>query len=229
MDHASPKLFSATELEAIARALGHTDDGLPGSEIGTVLLQCRIDDVASGETKWRRAYCALADRQNRDQKRNATLAFIRVAMKPARHLHRQERYEALRTHLNRALTVAGLAVQEDGELVSSDQARTLPEAERRAQDLRSSLEARGVHPDVLEFCRAELLADNYFHAVSSFMTPLAKEATRLHRARASQAPSSATARLRIMPWKLPISSRASTNSGTPFSVAATASVCDLDN
>src|SRR4051812_12152627 len=25
--------------------------------------------------------------------------------------------------------------------------------------------ARGVHPDVLRFCRAELVADNYFHAV----------------------------------------------------------------
>lgn len=165
MDHASPKLFSATELETIARALGHTDDGLTGSEIGTVLMQCRIDDLASGETKWRRVYCALADRQNRDQRRNATLAFIRVAMKPARHLHRQERYEALRAHLNRALAFSGLAVREDGELISSAQARTLSEAERRAQDLRSSLEARGVHPDVLEFCRAELLAENYFHAV----------------------------------------------------------------
>jgi hypothetical protein len=32
-----------------------------------------------------------------------------------------------------------------------------------------------------------------------------------------------------MAWKLPISSRASTNSGTPFSIAATASVSDLDN
>ncbi len=27
------------------------------------------------------------------------------------------------------------------------------------------MEGRGVHPDVLAFCRAELLADNYFHAV----------------------------------------------------------------
>lgn len=28
-----------------------------------------------------------------------------------------------------------------------------------------TLGIRGVHPDVLRFCRAELLADNYFHAV----------------------------------------------------------------
>jgi len=36
---------------------------------------------------------------------------------------------------------------------------------RRADKLRADLLARSVHPDVLTFCREELLADNYFHAV----------------------------------------------------------------
>ena len=43
--------------------------------------------------------------------------------------------------------------------------RTLDEATRRADELRTALSVRGVHPDVLRFCRAELVADNYFHAV----------------------------------------------------------------
>ena len=42
---------------------------------------------------------------------------------------------------------------------------TINEAEQRARELRASLESRDVHPDVLNFCRAELLADDYFHAV----------------------------------------------------------------
>lgn len=45
------------------------------------------------------------------------------------------------------------------------QAHTLREANRRAQELRADLTTRGVHPDVLRFCRSELVADNYFHAV----------------------------------------------------------------
>lgn len=36
---------------------------------------------------------------------------------------------------------------------------------RRADELRADLTTRGVHSDVLRFCRAELVADNYFHAV----------------------------------------------------------------
>ena len=162
---ADKKIFTATELEAIARALGHTSDGLTGSEIAQSLAQCGINDTTPDQTKWRRLYNALVHRQNKDQARNATLAFIRICMKPSRYLHDPDKFELVRGHLNRALSFSGLAVEEDGTLVAASKARTLSDTERRAQELRSSLTARDVHPDVLAFCRAELLADNYFHAV----------------------------------------------------------------
>ena len=43
--------------------------------------------------------------------------------------------------------------------------KTLTEAQGRAQRLRADLEKRGVHPDVLRSCRAELLQENYFQVV----------------------------------------------------------------
>jgi uncharacterized protein (TIGR02391 family) len=49
--------------------------------------------------------------------------------------------------------------------LSREDVERLFEAQRRAQELRADLTTRGVHPDVLRFCREELLADNYFHAV----------------------------------------------------------------
>ena len=79
----------------------------------------------------------------------------------------------MRARLNLALAFAGLVVNESGELKSADVAQTLPEAQRRARDLRADLEGRGVHPDVLKFCRAELLADNYFHAVQEAVKSVA--------------------------------------------------------
>jgi hypothetical protein len=51
-------------------------------------------------------------------------------------------------------------------------------------------------------------------------TPLANEATKLERARAIQAASSASTLLRTMAWNAAMSSRASTSSGTPLSIAA---------
>src|SRR3546814_934169 len=61
------------------------------------------------------------------------------------------------------------------DVCSSDleAAQTLPEAQRRARELRADLEGRGVHADVLKFCRAELLADDYFHAVQEAVKSVA--------------------------------------------------------
>jgi uncharacterized protein (TIGR02391 family) len=41
--------------------------------------------------------------------------------------------------------------------------------------LRADLTTRGVHPEVLRFCREELLADNYFHAVMEAVKSVAEK------------------------------------------------------
>jgi uncharacterized protein (TIGR02391 family) len=158
-------VFSQGQLEAIAGALGDTEDGLTGSEIGFLLQSCKMKDTSSGLTKRVRLYNAFAECQNGKQNRTAILAFIRKAMKPERYVRDAHRFEPMRANLNRALAFAGLAVLASGELQGSDKASTLSEAQRRASDLRADLAGRGVHPDVLRFCREELVADNYFHAV----------------------------------------------------------------
>jgi uncharacterized protein (TIGR02391 family) len=86
-------------------------------------------------------------------------------MKPERFIRTPERFEPMRSNLNGALAFAGLLVSEAGEIEKADKAATLSEAKQRAKQLRADLNIRGTHPDVLRFCREELLADNYFHAV----------------------------------------------------------------
>ena len=160
-----PRMFSQSQLEAIADALGNTSEGLTGSEIGHLLTTCKMSDPTPDITKRHRLYNAFAESQNKRLDRRAILAFIRHSMKPERYIREPERFEPMRTNLNLALSFAALSVDESGHVRSGQQARTLADAERRAQELRADLNARGVHPDVLRFCRAELLADNYFHAV----------------------------------------------------------------
>ena len=150
---------------AIADALGDTSDGLTGSEIAHLLAVCEIADTDPELTKRHRLYNAFVNDQNIRQHRRQILGFIRHAMKPERFARELGRFEPMRAMLNRALAFAGLGVDETGELGTVEQAKTLPDAERRAQELRADLTVRGVHPDVLRFCRSELLADNYFHAV----------------------------------------------------------------
>jgi hypothetical protein len=151
--------FSQAQLEAIAAALGDTSDGLTGSEIAHLLATCSIADVDPTLTKRHRLYNAFVKEQNQRQDRTRILGFIRHSMKPARFVKFPERFESRRTQLNEALAFAGLAVDASGTLAAVEQARTLSEAQRRAQELRADLTTRGVHPDVLRFCREELLAD----------------------------------------------------------------------
>ncbi|WP_348273205.1 TIGR02391 family protein [Methylobacterium sp. yr668] len=124
-----------------------------------------MGDPTPALSKRYRLYNAFAEHQNRAQNRRAILQFIRQAMRPTRFARIPNAYEPLRANLNKALAFMGLFVNEEGELGPSERVHTLTEAQRRAQDLRADLVGRGVHPDVLAFCKAELLADNYFHAV----------------------------------------------------------------
>jgi uncharacterized protein (TIGR02391 family) len=157
--------FTDTQLEALANALGDTSSGLTGSEIGFLLKASRISDVDPAATKRIRLYNAFANDQNLRQTRLHILAFIRKSMKPERYVSNPECFEPLRVRLNQALLFAGLAVDHSGALQEVTQARTISEARIRAKELRADLIKRGVHADVLKFCREELLVNNYFHAV----------------------------------------------------------------
>jgi uncharacterized protein (TIGR02391 family) len=130
-----------------------------------LLANARVDDIAPGITKRKRLLNAFVNCQNQLGHRRNILAFIRFAMKPERYARSPERFELMRAHLNRSLAFTALQVEQSGELVYGELASTLPDAIRRANDLRADLAARGVYPDVLTFCRAELVAENYFHAV----------------------------------------------------------------
>ncbi|GAA0623949.1 TIGR02391 family protein [Brevundimonas kwangchunensis] len=157
-------LFTAGQLEGLAGALGDTNDGLTNPEIGYLFAQCRMIDPGP-MTKRLRVYNAFVEVQNRRQDRTNILEFIRQGLAPARFVREPHRFEPLRARVNKALAFSGMVVTEAGRLEIAKAVSTLPEAERRARELRSDLELRRVHPDVLRFCRAELLADDYFHAV----------------------------------------------------------------
>lgn len=161
---AVPSLDAAT-LEALCAVIGDTSEGLTGSEIGALLRQCQIDDVAPAITKRHRLSEALSARQQRDGVGNHVIAFVQAAMHPARYVGKSQLFAERQAGLNGVLSLAGLRVDDEGRVVVAQKARTASEAEARAGRLRAELVRRQVHADVLRACRAELLEENYFHAV----------------------------------------------------------------
>jgi uncharacterized protein (TIGR02391 family) len=157
--------FEQETLKAISKVLGDTSQGLTGSEIGHLLATCKAQDVDATNTKWKRLYNALAANQNKRKNGNLVIGSIHYAMKPVRWKDKQDEFHFLLDELDKVLGFAGYTILEDGGVRRSSKVTTLTQAEARAKTLHTKLTSRNVHSDVLRFCKAELLQQNYFHAV----------------------------------------------------------------
>ena len=52
-----------------------------------------------------------------------------------------------------------------GKFSETKQANTISEAQQKAINLKTTLESRNAHAAIFKYCKAELLDNNYFHAV----------------------------------------------------------------
>jgi uncharacterized protein (TIGR02391 family) len=161
--------FDSQQLTAIAKILGDTNRGLTGSELEHLLGECRIPDVTPDITKWKRLFNALAGIQNAKQVGNHVVMVINRVMNPVAYTGRPEIFAARRDELNTVLAFCGMTIAEDGRVRRARVATSLDDAMQRANRLHSALVIRKVHEDVLRFCKAEFLQQDYFHAVFEAM------------------------------------------------------------
>ncbi len=157
--------FSSQHLEAACRVLADTERGLSGTQIGRLLQEMEVADPSPSMTKWKRLFNALAEVQNKHQRGNHLIMFINRAMNPVNYVRDPGTFAWLRDELNVVLSFSGFYVRDDGRVGYADKATTLDAARARAGRLKAALESRVVHAEVLNYCRAELLDENYFHAV----------------------------------------------------------------
>lgn len=157
--------FDSQHLEAACRVIADTERGLTGSQIERLLQEIKIEDVSPGLTKWKRLFNAIAEAQNKHQLGNHLIMLINRAMNPVSYARDKAAFDWRRSELNVVLAFSGFGVREDGKVVRSSKETTIAGARVRAGRLQSALESRNVHPEVLKYCRAELLEENYFHAV----------------------------------------------------------------
>jgi len=157
--------FNSASLTAISKAMGDTVDGLTGAEIAQILAECGVPDTDPQSTKWKRLYNALALQQNTKNSGNHVVAFINKAVNPARHTTNPERYAFFVDQLVPILALSALTINAEGKVAVANKATSLDDALGRAKNLRSEMERRGAHASVFEACQAELVVDNYFHAV----------------------------------------------------------------
>lgn len=154
--------FPEGQVEALARLLGEYGSG---TDISRVLHDRGLRDNSGESTKWRRLYSIFLESQRDHRCANRVLDFIQSYLTPARFVGRSEEFENRRRELNTILAFSGLEYGNDGQFRRIEAARTLNEAEARVRTIRAKFQGRRIHPEVIKYCRAELLQDNYFHAV----------------------------------------------------------------
>lgn len=149
-------------LESICKLVG---DSLSNSEIDKYLADAKLKNISPVGTKWKRLYNSFADYQNRNHISNSILKFIQITLHPSRYIGMKEEYENRRSNLNQLLSFIGLKLGDDAKFRPIEKSSTISDAENRATALLSILKERKIHNDILTFCKAELLVENYFHAV----------------------------------------------------------------
>ena len=154
--------LSEGQIEVLAKLLG---DCGTGSDITHVLNDRGLLDNSGQSTKWRRLYRVFLDTQDNYKCANRILDFIQAFLIPARFVGRGELFEDRRNELNSILAFSGIEFGADGRFRQREVAKTLTEAERRVRTIQSKFQSRRIHPEVLKYCRTELMQDNYFHAV----------------------------------------------------------------
>ncbi|MFX4266848.1 TIGR02391 family protein [Aliarcobacter butzleri] len=166
--------FNAQHLEAICRVLADTQNGLTGTQIGYILKDIKIEDIAPSDTKWKRLFNAIAKKQNEKQIGNYLIMFINRAMNPVNYSMDREKFIWRRSELNVVLSFSGFCVNEEGKVSRTKQETTLKGAREKAGILKSKLEDRNAHSEIFKYCKSELLDENYFHAVLEAVKGLAQ-------------------------------------------------------
>ncbi len=165
MDEIPP--FRAEHLEIACKTLADKDRGLSTQEIERIFIDCLLEDVSPEKTCWKRLFNALAKAQNTHHVGNHLIMFVNRALDPVTYAKDKEKFVWRRGELNMVLAFSELSIRDDGKVTraSSVEGPDTKDAYARSDALRTALEGRGAHPEILIYCRAELLGENYSHAV----------------------------------------------------------------
>ena len=155
-------LSEDSDLKSIAKLLAAC---CTGSDITDVLHEQNIpDELGSGQTKWKRLHRAFTSSQAKYQCSSHTFAVIKDILKPSMFVDRRDEFEENLRKLNAMLAFSGFEYGADGKFRNCVAAQTLSDAQRY-NTIQTKLQGRNIHPQVLAYCKSEILQDNYFHAV----------------------------------------------------------------
>lgn len=107
-------VFEAPIIESLCKTIADKNDGLAGTEIRGLLIECRITDIDSQNAKWKRLYHAFLEGQNNNQCSNHILTFIQSALSPVKYIGKEKLFHTRRHKVNKRLSFTRVELNERG-------------------------------------------------------------------------------------------------------------------
>lgn len=157
------KIISDANIESIAKELGEITTGS--------LIKKYIENhpivgfVVLESTKWKilREYFECIQKEYPNSLRID--ACLEHFYNPALYIQRPDEYSANVKRMNEVLAFVGVTINPKGKIVAITPAGTIFQAKHRAQSLLQKVEDRGMHTKIKEYCREDLLKDDYYDVV----------------------------------------------------------------
>jgi uncharacterized protein (TIGR02391 family) len=127
-----------------------------------------------GSNKSDRVFNALKVKQQRDNCGNNVLALVVGLLNPKRHSD-EDGFEKLRARVNEKLIFEGIEISKEGKAQAVKKAATLSEAKERSQKIKQKIHGMMIHHEIIPYCEAEWLRENYFHAILEIAKSVAEK------------------------------------------------------
>lgn len=151
------------QLQPICELLAALTSGRKISHMFSSLnIQCPSDER---DTKWKRLYNAITLDWNKTHTNNALIRIIEWIMDPAAYIDDQQTFNDSRDKLNQRLSFMGLELLPTGKIQRRSIATTLEEANQTISRLKADLQKFDIHPQILAFCRPEIINEDLFHLI----------------------------------------------------------------
>lgn len=158
----SKVVMSSETLQALARLLGEV---VTGGQITEHFRKAGVWDGSRESTKWRRLAWVFEERQTGDGDAGVALRAVQAFLSPVLFVKAPQQFHATRREVNAVLRFAGVEYLDNGEFKQITAVETVDDAVGRSRMIQSKFSGRDIHPEVWKYCTAELMADDYFHAV----------------------------------------------------------------
>ncbi len=156
--------FGPNTLEAISKIFGELTTGYNLTKQFRNVNFPTQDDVER-TTKWRRIEKQFTLYQQKFDCANHIIALIEYYINPVNFIGRHDDFIQLRLTLNTILAFDGITINESGKCVVTKKATTLREAMIDTQLFKVKLENLNIHPKIIDFCKPDIIHEDYFNII----------------------------------------------------------------